>query len=199
MTFPFQIRLARSAACLSTVLVAIVFAGCSATKLPAPTASGDVVEKLRAAQLAPSMVGTFALAPGKNPDMDRTLGGLRAASLVSASGSFSQQLKEELLVELKAAGLYDEKAPIVIEGQLTDSKVDAAISTGTGRLAARFTVTRSGQKVFDKELAVEASWESSFVGAIAIPAAINQYGALYRALVVKLIDDPDFRKALARS
>jgi hypothetical protein len=52
--------------------------------------------------------------------------------------------------------------------------------------------------VYEKEIAAEASWESSFVGAIAIPAAMNQYGALYKTLVSKLVDDPDFRRALAK-
>ncbi|HTP94982.1 MAG TPA: hypothetical protein VMK05_03985, partial [Burkholderiales bacterium] len=80
----------------------------------------------------------------------------------------------------------------------TDSKVDAAIGTGTARLAARFTVRNGGRLVYDKEIAADASWESSFLGAVALPAAINQYGALYKTLVAKLIDDPDFRRALAR-
>jgi hypothetical protein len=187
------------AAFLALALVALLLGGCASVKMPAATANVETVEKLRAARIAPTAVGTFALAPGKNADLDRTVGGLRGSSLSAASGSFAQQLKDELVAGLKAAGLYDEKSPFVIEGQLTDSKVDAAIGTGTGRLAARFTVARGGQRVFDKELAVEAQWESSFVGAIALPAAINQYGALYKALVAKLVDDPAFRTALARS
>lgn len=172
--------------------------GCASVKLPAPTASAPTVEKLRAANLAPAAAGSFAVAPGQPAELDRSLSGLRGSSVTAASGSFSQQLKDELVAALKASGLYDEKAPIVIEGLLTDSKVDAGASTGTGRLAARFAVTRGGKRVFDKELAVDAQWESSFVGAIAIPAAINQYGALYKALVAKLVDDPAFRAALAR-
>jgi hypothetical protein len=144
------------------------------------------------------MVGSFVLAPGKKPEMDRTLS-LRAATLAASSGSFAQQLKDELVVELKAAGLYDEKSPLVIAGELTDSTVDTAIGTGTGRLAARITVSRAGTRVFDKEIVAVASWESSFVGAVAIPAAINNYGALYKSLVTKLIDDADFRRAMAKS
>lgn len=173
-------------------------AGCASVKLPAPTASPTTVETLRATKLSPATVGTFGVAPGKPADFDRSLSGLRGSSLTAASGSFSQQLKDELVTTLKASGLYDEKAPIVIEGLLTDSKIDAAIGTGTGRLAARFAVTRAGKRVFEKEIAVDAQWESSFVGAIALPAAVNQYGALYKSLVAKLVDDPEFRTALAR-
>jgi hypothetical protein len=190
---PFRVVRVAAAALLATLLV-----GCAAVKLPPPTASAATVEKLRAANLAPSNVGTFALAAGKPAEMDRSVGGLRGSSIAAASGSYAQQLKEELVAALKASGLYDEKAPIVIEGRLTDSKVDAAISTGTARLAAQFSVMRGGQKVFDKEIAVDATWESSFVGAIAIPAAINQYSALYKALIDKLLSDAQFRAALAR-
>lgn len=182
----------------ATALLAALLVGCAAVKMPPPTASAATVEKLRAANLAPANVGTFALAAGKPAEMDRSVGGLRGSSIAAASGSFSQQLKDELVATLKASGLYDDKAPIVIEGRLTDSKVDAAISTGTARLAAQFSVTRAGQKVYDKEVAVDATWESSFVGAIAIPAAINQYSALYKALVDKLLADAQFRAALSR-
>jgi hypothetical protein len=52
--------------------------------------------------------------------------------------------------------------------------------------------------VFDRELTVQSSWESSFMGAVAVPAAMNQYQALYKMLVAKLVDDPEFRKAVAR-
>ncbi|MDR7333483.1 hypothetical protein [Roseateles asaccharophilus] len=75
--------------------------------------------------------------------------------------------------------------------------VDAAIGTGKGRLAARIQVKRAGSTLFDKEIVAESSWDSSFVGAIALPAAINQYGALYKTLTGKLFDDADFKRALA--
>ena len=163
-----------------------------------PTASTGNVEALRAASLSPLRVGTFALATGKPATMDNTLSGLRGVALTPPNGSFSQYLRDTLASELKAAGLLDDGAPAVIEGRLTDSMVDAAIGTGKGRLAARFTVTRAGTAVFDKEMAVQESWPSSFIGAEAVPAAINQYTALYRKLVAALIADPEFRQALKR-
>lgn len=172
--------------------------GCAAVKMPAPTASVTNIETLKAANLAPSKAGAFYLAAGKNPEMDKTLGGLRGSTLSATNGSFSQQLKDEMLVELKAAGLYDENSQIVIGAQLMDSQVDAAIGTGTAKLAAHFTVDRSGNRVYDKDLAVDAKWESSFVGAVALPMAINQYNALYKSLLTKLFSDPAFRTAVAR-
>ena len=172
--------------------------GCASVTMPPPTASASNVEKLRAANLAPAGLGKFGLAAGVNPEIDQTLGGLRGSSVRAASGSFSQQLKDVILTELNAAGLYDEKSPFQIGAQLTDSQVDAAIGTGTARLGANFTVDKAGQRLFEKTLSVDSRWDSSFVGAIAIPEAMNQYTALYKELAGKLFDDRDFRSILAR-
>lgn len=179
-------------------VVTLSLHGCASIQMPAPTGSAETAEKLRAANLKSVNAGVFGLAPGKSAEMDTSLGGLRGSSLAPASGSFSQHLKEQVVADLKAAGLYDPNSPIAIEAQLTDSMVDAAIGTGKARLAARFSVIRAGKREYDKELAVESSWESSFVGAVAIPAAMNQYSALYRSLTSKLFDDPDFRASLRR-
>lgn len=183
---------------LLIILLAQTMVACVSVKMPEPSASIGNLEKLRAANIVPAKAGSFTLAPGKNPAMDRGVSGLRGSSVQSASGSFVQQLRSELVVELKSAGLYDESSDVVIEGQLTDSKVDAAIGTGTAKLAAHFTINRAAKLVYDKELSVESSWDSSFVGAVAIPEAINQYSALYKSLIGKLFDDSDFRAALSK-
>ena len=177
---------------------ALFFTGCANVKLDATGPTADTVGKLKAANITSASTGRFELAPGKDADMDTSLSGLRGSSIVPAKGSFSKLLQDTLVVELTAAGLYDEKSQRVIEGKLTDSMVDAAIVTGKARLAAIFTVTDSGKQTFEKELAVDATWDSSFIGGIAIPAAIQQYSALYKALVAKLVDDADFKKAMAR-
>lgn len=182
--------------------IAIIFflglgmVGCASVKLPPPTAKVETVQALRFANLTPAAVGEFRLEDGKDPNTDTTVGGLRGSSVAAASGSFSQQLKEEIITNLKAAALYDENSPIRIEGRLTDSYVDAAVKVGTGRLAARFIVNRDGKRVYDKELVVESTWPSAFVGAVAIPKAINEYGALYKKLAEKLFTDNKFKLAL---
>lgn len=183
---------------LGTALLLGLLAGCT-TIMPPPIASGQNSAALRRANLEPANVGTFKLAAGLPAAMDAQLSsGLRGSNAAAPSGSFSQQLKDTLKAELFSAGLLDPKSKYVIEGQLTDSKVDAAIGTGTARLAARFQVLRDGQAVFDKELAVEDSWDSSFVGAIAIPRAIERYGATYGLLVGKLLSDSDFQRSIKR-
>lgn len=180
---------------LAAVLAALT--GCASVKMPAPAPSAANAEKLRTAKLAPAQLGSFKLAAGKPASMDTSLSGLRGSSLSPTNGSFANQLRDEIATELTAAALLDPKSKAVIEGQLTDSMVDAAIGTGKGRLAAKIQVQRDGKTVFDKEIVAEATWESSFVGAVAIPLAMNQYSALYKTLAGKLFDDADFRRALA--
>lgn len=188
----------RSIAYAFAALQVLLLTACANVQMPPPSASATNLEKIRAAQIGPAQVGEFRLAAGKPASMDTSVGGLRGSSISPSAGSYSKQLREELIAELKGAGLLDPASPVAIEGELTDSMVDAAIGTGRGRLAARFKVKRAGAVVFDKELVAEASWESSFVGAVALPAAIHQYGALYKTLVGKLIDDADFRAAVKR-
>jgi len=63
---------------------------------------------------------------------------------------------------------------------------------------ARLQVLRDGKQVCDKVLTVEDSWDSSFMGAVAIPRAQEHYSALYPKIIAKLVTDADFRLALAR-
>jgi hypothetical protein len=176
----------------------LTLGGCVSVKMSEPTASPASVLSLRSANLAPARVGTFRVDPAARPDLDRKVGGLRGSSLGAAGGSFARQLGGQVAADLEAAGLLDDASATVIDGVLTDSFVDAAVGKGKGRLAARFTITRDARVVLDKALAVDATWESSFVGAIALPAAIDQYGAMYRTLAGKLYEDAEFRTAMAR-
>jgi hypothetical protein len=189
-------RFGHSFVLLLGMVVVVSMTACANVQMPTPVASATNLEKIRQANIGPAQVGEFKLAPGKPEVMDRAVGGLRGSTISPSAGSYSKQLREELITELKGAGLLDPASSVLIEGELTDSMLDAAIGTGKGRLAARFRVKRNGHAVFDKELIVESFWESSFVGAVAIPAAINQYGALYKTLVGKLIDDAEFRAAV---
>ncbi|QNA88147.1 hypothetical protein G4G28_05930 [Massilia sp. Dwa41.01b] len=81
---------------------------------------------------------------------------------------------------------------------MTESEADPAIVTGTAKLGARFVVTHGDAVKYDRTLGTDATWESSFVGATAIPLAAAEYQKLYRKLAGQLFDDPDFRKTLAR-
>jgi hypothetical protein len=177
-------------------LAAMLFTGCASVVMSVPTADIGTIEKIRAAGIAPTSVGKFILAPGKDPAMDKAVGGLRGSTITASSGSYAKQLGDQITADLRSSGLLSENSKTVISGQLTDSKLDAAMGTGTGRLAALFFVDKDGRRVFQKELAIDAQWPSSFVGAVAIPAAINEYTSLFKKLSQKLFDDAEFRAAV---
>ncbi len=181
---------------LIIIALAGLTAGC-AQSLGAHQVSLQAIEMLRADSIPAMRVGTFALAPGHNPSMDRSVT-IRSVNLSSPdNGSFAAYLGKALEMDLRAAGKLDANSTLVVQGLLTDSKVDTGISTGDAVLGAKFSLSRGGSTVFEKDVTVRSQWDSSFVGAIAIPEAMNQYTALYDKLILQLLIDGDFRRALA--
>ncbi|MBQ0930117.1 hypothetical protein [Ideonella alba] len=187
----------RRVAALSLIAVAALATGCASVTVPV-TASAPNVERLKSSPPAPMGVGEFKAAPGKAADADKGLSVRGGNTIAPQGGSFAVQLRDQLAAELKGAGLLSTDGRIVVSGTITDNNLDAGIGKGIGRLAARFQVKRDGAQVFDKELVAAAEWESSFMGAVAIPAAFNQYGALYQKLIGQLFDDADFKAAVKR-
>ncbi|MBT9506227.1 hypothetical protein [Rhodoferax sp.] len=153
------------------------------------------LEALRTSSMAPVNVGKFSIAPDKPVSMDQSVTA-RATTVVSPhNNSFALFLKDALIQELQASNKYDANSTIVVNGLLTKSALDASVGTGRGTLAASFSVTRDGKPVYNKELEEKAEWPSAFIGADAIPTAINEYTSLYKKLLGKLFGDSDFRQA----
>jgi len=191
-----SLRLSHRALLAFGLLAVVMLTGCAQIKLGTPVASIENIQKAKASGMQPSSVGDFVLAKGKPATLDTRIS-VHSNSVSSPyDQSFAKYLKETLSTDLQAAGLLNPASSTVIKGELTDSQIDPAIGTGSGKVAARFTVTKAERQVFDKEFVAESKWESSFVGGVAIPRAINEYTALYRALVSKLLDDPAFRAAV---
>ncbi|RYF25983.1 MAG: hypothetical protein EOO33_08205 [Comamonadaceae bacterium] len=186
------------AARLFAVSCLLLATGCAQITMGTPKPTVENTQALRSTPLAPAKVGTFTVDARKPADMDRSHG-LRGANAVQSpvQNSFTQYLRESLVVELEAAGLLRPDAGAEITGTLLNSEVDPAMGTGTAVLQARFVVTRGGQQRYAKELVERAQWESSFLGSVAIPLAAANYEGLYRKLVGQLVNDPDFRRALA--
>lgn len=176
-------------------LVSLALAGC-ASSLSAPQTSFESVRALRSADLPAISVGSFTLAPGLPPAMDRSLA-IRASSIRPPNGqSFATYLGQNLEEALRTAGRLDSASSIVVSGTLTKNRVSSAVGRGHAELAARFVVTREGRPSFDKEIEVGGEWDSSFIGAAAIPRAEQGYSALYPRLIDALIADPDFQSAV---
>jgi hypothetical protein len=178
------------------ILPAIVLlAGCAQLQLGQPVPSIDNIQKARASGIAPLSLGHFAIAPGKDVSLDQKVSARSNTIYSPYASSFARYLKETLAADLAAAGLLDPASAIVVEGWLTDSQLDVPTGQARGSVAARFTLTKAGARIYDKEHRASATWAASFVGVEAVPGAINEYGLLYRKLVAMLLDDPAFRAA----
>lgn len=180
------------------MLVGIALAGCVTQPMGAPQASMELVQKLRAADLPAMKVGKFAPSPSLRPGADRSAN-IRALTLVSpVDKSFAKYLGRTVEANLQAAGRFDSNSDLVIDGVLTEADVSSMGSMGTAVLGARFSLKRTGQKVFEKHLQVDSSWDSAFLGVVAIPDAANHYTMLFDQLTANLFTDPDFVAAVKR-
>ena len=176
--------------------VACSLAVACATPLAPQQQTFENVQILRANDIPQMALGEFTLAKGLPASVDKSLG-IRAESVTPPAGlTFSGYLRQTLEAELTGAGKLKPSAPIVVSGELTQSRVSTSGANSTGVLGARFHVTRNGSAVFEKEIVVTEEWPSSFFGVEAIPAAMNHYNGFYPKIVTKLLQDPDFRAAV---
>lgn len=180
---------------LAGLALVLLVAGCTASVSP-PDTSIRAVRSASVADFPPLALGAFTPSPKLRRGADRSVG-LRAVTIKPANGrSFSQFLGETVEVQLRLAAKLDPASPIELSGEMTEISVNTAIGKAHGAIAATFRVKAGGRIVFEKSLRAEASWDSSFIGAVAIINAEREYAALYPQLVETLFADPDFRAAL---
>jgi hypothetical protein len=155
----------------------------------------DNVEKLRGSKLESVAVGTVTKSD-KGNDVDRLT--IRGGAYKSPNGSYAAYLQEAMRQELADARLLDPTSQLELSGVLLRNELDGSgVSIGFAEIEARFVVKRAGAVRFDKVKAARHEWESSFVGAVAIPAAQQNYPIVVQKLLTTLYSDPDFRKALS--
>lgn len=183
----------RSGRLCVAVITAFVLSGC-AIQAGRYQPSLDNVEVIKKA-VPPVALGAFTVQPGATGAQSI---GLRGTSMNSAVGAdYAAYLADALRQELTLAGKLDAGSKIEISGLLVKNDIAAGgISTNSGEVEARFIVKNGGQQRFDKVKRVEASWESSFIGAVAIPKAQQQYPLMVQKLVAALLADADFQAAL---
>ncbi|MCJ0763506.1 hypothetical protein [Variovorax terrae] len=173
--------------------------GCARLKLSPPSASADNIQAARTANLPPLSVGEFSLAAGLPKSLDLSVS-IRGSTLYSPyQDSLAKYLQETLRAELTGAGLLDPASATMVSGQLMQNTVEAGADRGNATLGARFKLVREGQTVYDKTLTASDNWPSSFIGAVAIPEAVNRYTSLYRKLVNQLLKDSEFIQATKRA
>lgn len=178
---------------LAAALVAVaLLPGCVSMPAPAYQPGIGNTERLIHMPMAPLAIGTFDAAPG----IDKPLN-VRGSHLAGgADGTFAGYIRDALATELRTAGRLDATAGTRVGGTLLMNDLHASTAEGGARIRMRFTVERDGLRTYDRELAVQHAWESSFIGAIAIPAAMDNYAGAVQKLIGQLLDDPDFRRAV---
>jgi hypothetical protein len=180
----------------AAVLAAMTgLAGCGSVPLQQHQASVEAIQSLRASGLPSMKVGAFTKDPKMPAQQDKSVVS-RSVTVTSPDGeSFAAYLGNVLKADLEGAGKLDPASDLEVQGVLTDNQLGTGIKTGTATLGARFILLRKGSSVFDKSLVAQQQWEGDFIGAVAIPDAINHYQSLYQELVEKLLSDDEFRKA----
>lgn len=168
--------------------------GCS-MMAPRYTASVENVQKIKDADAQPVKVGAFESTPGKgnaNPIS------IRGSSLASPyDSSYAKYIAEALKQDLELAGKLAPDAQIEISGALQKNDINIpAVGSGTGDLEARFVVKRAGETKYDRVKNIHDEWESSFVGAVAIPRAQARYPVMVQKLLAALYADPAFVEAM---
>ncbi|RZL00738.1 MAG: hypothetical protein EOP36_14490 [Rubrivivax sp.] len=167
--------------------------GC-AMKAPPYQPAIDNVQVLQRAKVRPANLGEFAVKPGAVGAEEIKL---RANTMSSPVGSsFASYLGDALKQELEMANLLDAKSGFQVSGTLLGTDIDTAMGTASGYAEARFVVKQDGQVRFDKVKRGEHQWESSFVGAVAIPAAQMNYPIVLQHLLSSLYSDIDFQNSL---
>ena len=182
------IRISRVLGVIATVLLAT---GC-AMQAPRYQPSLDNLETLKKSPTAVAL-GAFTVQSGIGGPI-----GLRGSPMASSVGAdYAAYLADALQQELALAGKLDPKSKIEISGLLLKNDLSAGgFSTNSGEVEARSTVKNNGTQRFDKVKRAELSWDSSFMGAVAIPKAQQQYPLIVQKLLTMIWTDADFQAAL---
>lgn len=185
------------ALCILFMFTAVT--GCTSQPLGKHRPSLESVELLRQSVFVPLAVGDFVGAQAADREMNEFVTVRTNKRSGPNGGSLASYLRASLVTELEAVGKYDPVATTVITGELLDSRLDGGSrgTNGTAALAARILVTRSGRLVYDNVLREQNSWNSSYLGEVAIVDAFNQYTELYSKLIVHLFQDEAFKAAVA--
>lgn len=150
------------------------------------------ISPLRKEKLNPVRVAPVTKDPTANVDSLT----IRGSSYLSPYGSYADYLAEALKQELDDAQLLNPNSQIEVSAVLLRNSLDAGISIGVAEVEARFVVRKAGELKYEKVKIAKLTWESSFVGDIAVPLAQQNYLKVMQKLIGLLLSDPEFISAL---
>lgn len=166
----------------------LIMSGCTMSTVPYQP-DFNLVNDLKDSEIQSVSVGDFS---SSEKSVDSV--SVRGSSMVSTyEGSFSEYLEEALKEQLQQSSLLNDDSTVVITGTLLKNAFDASgFSIGESDLTANFVVTRDEQEVYNKDHSIHHEWESSFVGAVAIPNAQQNYPIAVQKLITAFLSDPGF-------
>ncbi|HEY2629474.1 MAG TPA: hypothetical protein VGI57_10120 [Usitatibacter sp.] len=173
-----------------------IASGCTSM---APTYTAPVANVDAAAKLPASVsVGKFGFAPGQESSLNSV--GARAQTFNSPTdGSYAEYVAEAAKADLRAAGKLNLTSPLVLTGTLEKNYLSAAgFNTNDAEISVRFKLAEGSRVAFEKTVTAKHEWESSFIGAIARPRAIQNYVVTVQKLLNSLYSDPEFSGALSK-
>ena len=178
---------------LLIILIALIMSGCS---IPAPkySPSFDNVTMLKKAN-SPVDVTDFTGATAGLGTIS-----LRGNTLESPHGKdLIYYIQFALESELEKAGLLKEDSTKKLSAVIEKNDIDTAISSpASGKIKATFVVTDRSVVLYKKSVVGASEWESSFLGAVAIPRAAESYPKIVVDLLKNLYSDKDFISALSQ-
>jgi hypothetical protein len=178
----------------SAALMAALFIGGCTTVAPNYSASIDNVELLKKAGGFHANVGAFSALPG---DGNANPISLRGNPMVSPyDNSYATYVAQAIRADLTLAGKLAPSSDVELSGMLMKNDIDTAIGTAKANVQLRLIVKKAGQVRYDQVKSVEHTWESSFVGAIAIPKAKGEYPVTIQKLLASIYSDRAFIDAL---
>lgn len=171
---------------LFSLMAVFLLAGCSIKGIEF-TPSFNSVNELKDADLKVLDVQKNNLSVEKKQAVSMGRG---SNKMISPYGeSFQEYLEFALKEELQQASIYNKNSDIKIKTELLTNKLNTGIDVGTADLSANFKILISNNEVFSKVYKVHHEWESSFAGAIAIPATIQNYPIAMQKLIDKFLLD----------
>ena len=174
-------------------IVVLFVAGC-AQVAPPYQASIPNVQILRDAGIRPVKVAE--LAPGKAANNEAI--SLRGSPMSSpVNGKYTDYVADAMRTELRAAMLYQDSTPLQIGGVLLKNDVDVSgFSEGSAEMEVQVVVRQGDQLRYDRVKYTRIKFDSSFAGAVAIPAGVRAYPGLVQQFLTELFSDKDFISAL---
>jgi len=176
------------------VLFFVLFVAACAQVAPPYQTSILNVQALRDSGIRQVKVGDFAAGKASNNESIS----LRGSSMSSpVNGKYTDYLAEAMRTEFRAAMLYQDAAPLQIGGVLLKNDVDVSgFSEGTAEMEVQVVVRQGDQLRYDRVKYTRIKFESSFAGAVAIPAGVRSYSGLVQQFLTDLFSDKDFISAL---